>query len=59
MEPFTIAMLVLGVILGIIVKIVQPRQTTIQRVSRQDDDLDMVDEMVLWGEVNNDDFYRM
>ncbi len=59
MEPFTIAMLVLGIVLGVIARVAQPRQKPVRRVSRQDDELDLVDDMILWGEVNNDDFYGM
>jgi hypothetical protein len=48
---------VVGVLLGILF-VCLPTDQYPSQPKRHHDQLDDVDEMVLWGEVNDDDFYR-
>ncbi|MEE8113313.1 MAG: hypothetical protein V3T23_03055 [Nitrososphaerales archaeon] len=57
MEALLVAALISGLVIGLIVRALSPSKP--RRPLRHNDKLDTVDEMFLYGEVNDDDFYRM
>jgi uncharacterized membrane-anchored protein YhcB (DUF1043 family) len=57
MAIFCFATFVVGVLIGILF-VCLPTDHYPSQPMRHHDELDDVDEMVLWGEVNDDDFYR-
>lgn len=52
-----LALFVGGLVFAVIVSKRRPKKS--KRRLHPSNKLDLVDEMFLWGEVNNDDFYRM
>jgi hypothetical protein len=54
-----LALFAAGIIFGIFLKILRPQRVRIKRKFRQKNELDTIDEMFLYGEVNKDDFYGM
>lgn len=58
MKVLLLALFVAGMAVAVLVKALGG-STKPSPKFRQNDGLDTVDEMFLYGEVNNDDFYRM
>ncbi len=59
MNALLVALFVLGIGFGLIIRAFKPQQPQVQCRSRKNDNLDTVEEMFLYGEVTQDDFYRM
>lgn len=59
MDALPLLALIGGVALGVIMRILRPPRPKRRLSAPQSDKLDTVDEMVLYGEVTNDDFYGM
>lgn len=59
MEALLLALFAVGLGLGLIIRAMRPAKPVRRPRYRAKDSLDSVDEMVLWGEVTGDDFYRM
>jgi hypothetical protein len=59
MSALLVALFILGVGSGLIARAWKPRRPQKQRQSYQNDNLDTVDEMFLYGEATEDEFYRM
>jgi len=60
MNALLLALFVVGVGLGLLVKATRPpvKPKPTLRTRHKKPKFDTVDNMVLWGEVNHDDFYR-
>lgn len=59
MSALLVALFALGIGVGLILRAFRSPQPKVQRRTSKGDKLDTVDEMFLYGEVTNDDFYRM
>ena len=59
MSALFVILFVLGIGIGLIVAACNAPQQVKQKASPPSTKLDMVDHMVLYGEVANDEFYRM
>ncbi len=56
MNTLLVALFGIGIGIGMVLRAYQPK---VQRPISQSDKLDTIDEMFLYGEVTDDEFYRM
>lgn len=58
MNALLVALFVLGIVVGLVLRALKPQQPRTRRPVKGNK-LDTVDEMFLYGEVTDDEFYRM